>query len=177
MSGLPVRSDKPAIPATKAARQSRVAAILGSTPVHSQGELAQLLSHEGVHVTQATLSRDLEDLGAEKVRLADGAQAYAVPAAGSRPKPFADDDPDARLARLLEELLVSADSSGQLVVLRTPPGGAHLLASALDRTPPADVMGTVAGDDTVLLVCRERPDRSVGAEVVERLITLAEGRG
>jgi transcriptional regulator of arginine metabolism len=177
MNRLPSTSDKPAIPATKAARQSRVAAILEGTRVHSQGELAQLLSHEGVYVTQATLSRDLEDLGAEKVRLSDGAQAYAVPAAGRRPKPFADDDPDARLARLLEELLVSADSSAQLVVLRTPPGGAHLLASALDRTPPVDVMGTVAGDDTVLLICRERPGRSVGAEVVERLITLAEGRG
>lgn len=177
MNRVPAVSDKPAIPATKAARQSQVAAILGRTRVHSQGELARLLSHEGVHVTQATLSRDLEDLGAEKVRLSDGAHAYAVPAAGNRPKPFADDDPDARLARLLEELLVSADSSAQLVVLRTPPGGAHLLASALDRTPPMDVMGTVAGDDTVLLICRERPGRSVGAEVVERLITLAEGRG
>jgi transcriptional regulator of arginine metabolism len=166
----------PAIPATKAARQARVAALLERTPVHSQAELAQLLSHEGVSVTQATLSRDLEDLGAEKVRQADGGQAYAVPPGGARPKPFDNADPDARLARLLEELLISAEASGQLVVLRTPPGGAHLLASALDRTPPADVMGTVAGDDTVLLICRERPGRAVGAVVVERLVTLAEGR-
>jgi transcriptional regulator of arginine metabolism len=177
MTGLPTAADLPAIPATKAARQARVAQLLGRTRVHSQGELARLLSHEGVFVTQATLSRDLEDLGAEKVRLSDGVQAYAVPAAGSRPKPFDDADPDARLARLLEELLVSADSSGQMVVLRTPPGGAHLLASALDRTPPADVMGTVAGDDTVLLICRERSGRPAGQQVVERLISLAEGRG
>jgi transcriptional regulator of arginine metabolism len=165
-----------AIPATKAARQARVAALLERTPVHSQGELAQLLQHEGVHVTQATLSRDLEDLGAEKVRQPDGAQAYAVPPGGARPRPFDNADPDARLARLLEELLVSAEASGQLVVLRTPPGGAHLLASALDRTPPTGVMGSVAGDDTVLLICRERPGRSVGADVVERLVSLAEGR-
>jgi transcriptional regulator of arginine metabolism len=166
----------PAIPQTKAARQARVAALLERTTVHSQGELAQLLSREGVYVTQATLSRDLEDLGAEKVRQPDGGQAYAVPAGGQRPRPFDNADPDARLARLLEELLVSAEASGQLVVLRTPPGGAHLLASALDRTPPPEVMGTVAGDDTVLLICRERLGGRVGSDVVDRLLSLAESR-
>ncbi|MDX6202755.1 MAG: transcriptional regulator of arginine metabolism [Frankiales bacterium] len=176
MSQSPRVADAPAIPATKAARQARVAALLERTRVHSQGELAQLLSHEGVFVTQATLSRDLEDLGAAKVRQPDGGQAYAVPSAGARLRPFDNADPDARLARLLEELLISAEASGQLVVLRTPPGGAHLLASALDRTPPAEVMGTVAGDDTVLLICRARAGRAVGAEVVERLLSLAEGR-
>jgi transcriptional regulator of arginine metabolism len=165
-----------AIPATKAARQARVAALLERTRVHSQSELAQLLSHEGVYVTQATLSRDLEDLGAEKVRQPDGAQAYAVPAGGARPRPYDHADPDARLARLLEELLISAEASGPLVVLRTPPGGAHLLASALDRTPPTGVMGTVAGDDTVLLICRERPGLPFGVDVVHRLVSLAEGR-
>ncbi|MDX6205100.1 MAG: transcriptional regulator of arginine metabolism [Frankiales bacterium] len=169
-------SAAPAVPATKAARQARVAALLERTRVHSQGELAQLLSREGVYVTQATLSRDLEDLGAEKVRQPDGGQAYAVPPGGARPRPFDHADPDARLARLLEELLISAEASGQLVVLRTPPGGAHLLASALDRTPPPDVMGTVAGDDTVLLICRESHGRAVGADVVQRLVTLAESR-
>jgi transcriptional regulator of arginine metabolism len=166
----------PAIPQTKAARQARVAALLERTRVRSQSELAELLSHDGVYVTQATLSRDLEDLGAEKVRLADGF-AYAVRSLpAGRPRPFDEADPDARLARLLEELLVSAEASGQLVVLRTPPGGAHLLASALDRTPPPEVMGTVAGDDTVLLVCRERPGESVGDAVVTRLLALAESR-
>ena len=165
-----------AIPATKAARQARVATLLERSQVRSQAELASLLAHDGVYVTQATLSRDLEDLGAEKIRLGDGAPAYAVPATGSRPRPFLASDPDARLARLLEELLVSAEAPGQLVVLRTPPGGAHLLASALDRTPPPDVMGTVAGDDTVLVICRERGGRAVGADVVTRLLTLAGAR-
>jgi transcriptional regulator of arginine metabolism len=162
-----------AYPQTKAARQARVADLLERTRVRSQNELAALLSSEGVHVTQATLSRDLEDLGAEKIRLADGAQAYAVTAVGGRARPFESADPDARLTRLLEELLVSGESSGQLAVLRTPPGGAHLLASALDRVPPTDVMGTVAGDDTVLVICRT----SAGAAaIVGRLLTLADGR-
>ena len=166
----------PAIPQTKAARQARVAAILERTRVRSQSELAQLLSHDGVYVTQATLSRDLEDLGAEKVRLDDGGAAYHVRSVPvGRPRPF-EADPDARLARLLEELLVSAEASGQLVVLRTPPGGAHLLASAIDRTPPVEVMGTVAGDDTVLLICREQKGRAVGEIVVSRLLALAENR-
>jgi transcriptional regulator of arginine metabolism len=165
-----------AIPQTKAARQARVAAILERTRVRSQSELARLLLRDGVSVTQATLSRDLEDLGAEKVRLDDGGAAYHVRSAQvGRPRPF-EADPDARLARLLEELLVSAEASGQLVVLRTPPGGAHLLASAIDRTPPAEVMGTVAGDDTVLLICREHEGRPVGDAVVARLLALAENR-
>ena len=177
MSRAPQIAGMPAVPQTKAARQATVATLLERNRVHSRGELAELLSHEGVYVTQATLSRDLEDLGAEKVRQSDGGQAYAVRADGLRLRPFDHADPDTRLARLLEELLISAEASGQLVVLRTPPGGAHLLASALDRTPPPDVMGTVAGDDTVLLICRDTGTRTRGSDLVDRLLALAEGRG
>ncbi len=136
-------------PLTKHARQARLAALIAQRPVRSQSELVRLLAAEGVQVTQATLSRDLEDIGARKVRGADGGLVYAVdvnlaPAEIVR----------LPLTRLCEELLVSAEANGDLVVLRTPPGAAQLFASALDREALPAVMGTIAGDDTVLVVCR-----------------------
>jgi transcriptional regulator of arginine metabolism len=143
------QASRPAAPLTKNARQARIAALIGRGPVRSQTELARLLGEDGVRVTQATLSRDLEDLGATKVRDPTGALVYAVDAdlapAESVRLP---------LGRLCEELLVSAEANGDLVVLRTPPGAAQLFASALDRASVPEVMGTIAGDDTVLVVCR-----------------------
>jgi transcriptional regulator of arginine metabolism len=169
----PVRS---AAPLTKHARQARLAALIAATAVRSQTELARLLSAEGVQVTQATLSRDLEEIGATKVRGPDGALIYAVdvnlaPAESVR----------LPLGRLCEELLVSAEANGDLVVLRTPPGAAQLFASALDRASLPEIMGTIAGDDTVLVVCRspldDRPGGvPAGAELAGRLLRLAEGR-
>ncbi|HZB50519.1 MAG TPA: arginine repressor [Mycobacteriales bacterium] len=150
----PVRS-----PVSKPARQELIRALMTVRPVSSQVELALLLAAEGVNVTQATLSRDLEELGAVKVRAADGgAPAYVVPEDGSPPplRP-ATGVPPPRLTRLLAELLVSAEGSGNLAVLRTPPGAAHFLASAIDRAGLTDVAGTIAGDDTVLVVARS-PD-------------------
>ena len=141
-------------PVTRSARLARIAALVGTRPVRSQGQLAGLLSAEGVTVTQATLSRDLEELGATKVR-----GRYVVPSdhdPDSR-TPAARlpvEAPDVRLARLAQELLLSAEASGALVVLRTPPGAAQLLGSALDRAGLDGVAGTVAGDDTVLVVAR-----------------------
>lgn len=155
-------------PVTKAARQARIAALLGAGDVRSQSDLGRRLADDGIVVTQATLSRDLLDLGATRVRGADGALVYAVPDEGD---PRQHGEP--RLARLAQELLVSAQASGSLVVLRTPPGGAQLLASAVDRSGWSDVIGTVAGDDTVLLVCREG---LAGAPVAAHLLALAEGR-
>jgi transcriptional regulator of arginine metabolism len=163
-------------PATKAARQARIVELLGSQVVASQTQLGRLLADAGVAVTQATLSRDLDELGAVKVRTAAG-MAYAVPEENA-PRGGTAEAVDARLARLLEELLVSAEATGDLVVLRTPPGGAHLLGSALDRAGLPDVAGTLAGDDTVLLVTR-RPETSPSptcAALAERLLRLAEGR-
>jgi transcriptional regulator of arginine metabolism len=139
---------------TRAARQARVVALLSSRPVHSQGELAALLADEGIEVTQATLSRDLEELGAVKLRGADGGGGvYVVPEDGSPVRGVSGGTE--RLSRLLGELLVSTDASGNLAVLRTPPGAAHYLASAIDRAALPDVVGTIAGDDTVLVVARE----------------------
>ena len=139
---------------TRAARQARVVALLSSRPVHSQGELAALLADAGIEVTQATLSRDLEELGAVKLRGADGGGGvYVVPEDGSPVRGVSGGTE--RLSRLLGELLVSTDASGNLAVLRTPPGAAHYLASAIDRAALPDVVGTIAGDDTVLVVARE----------------------
>ena len=153
--------------ATKAARQARIVALLEQMPVRSQTELVRLLADEGVAVTQATLSRDLDELGAVKVRRPGEGTAYSVPD-GAAGMPAV---PAQRLARALEELLVSAEPSANLVVLRTPPGGAHLLASAVDRAGLAEVIGTVAGDDTVLVVAR---DPRGGTDLASRFRDLAE---
>jgi transcriptional regulator of arginine metabolism len=163
-------------PLTKNARHSLVTSLLTGRPVRSQQELGGLLAEAGVHVTQATLSRDLGELGAYKVRTDDGGLAYAVPATPERWSRGAAASP--QLARRLEELLMSAEAAGSTVVLRTPPGGAHLLASTLDVAELAEVAGTIAGDDTVLLVCRTlegRPAEQVAAALAERLLSTAEG--
>jgi transcriptional regulator of arginine metabolism len=139
---------------TRAGRQSRIVALLSSNPVRSQTELASLLAEEGIDVTQATLSRDLEELGAVKLRGADGGTGvYVVPEDGSPVKGVSGGTE--RVARLLGELLVSTDASANLAVLRTPPGAAHYLASAIDRAALPYVVGTIAGDDTILVVARE----------------------
>jgi transcriptional regulator of arginine metabolism len=162
---------------TKAARQQRIADLLTRTAVRSQTQLAQLLADDGIEVTQATLSRDLLELDAVKVRIPSGVLVYAVPAQGGEPSPHAAGEStaaEARLARLLNELLVSAEGSANLALLRTPPGAAQFLASAIDRVRAEDVLGTVAGDDTVLVISR-RPDG--GASTAERLLVLARHAG
>jgi transcriptional regulator of arginine metabolism len=141
----------------KAARHARIVATLAAHPVRSQAELAELLAGGGLQVTQATLSRDLEELGAVKLRPADGGlPVYVVPEDGSPLTARRDDDaPPHRLARLFGDLLTSAEASGGLVVLRTPPGAAQFLASAIDRAGLPGVLGTIAGDDTILVVGRD----------------------
>jgi transcriptional regulator of arginine metabolism len=120
--------------ASRAARHDRIVSLIAGHPYRSQAELAKALADSGISVTQATLSRDLDELGAVKLRTADGgAPAYVIPEDGSPlTARAADDDPPHRLARLLGELLVSAEASANLVVLRTPPGASNFLASALD---------------------------------------------
>lgn len=164
------------IPGTKTARHRQIVGLLRRHPVRSQVELAELLATEGVGVTQATLSRDLVELGAVKVRHADGGLVYAVPGEGGDRTPRAGVEQellDARLARLCEELLVTAEASANIVVLRTPPGAAQFLASAVDHSVIPTLLGTIAGDDTVLVVTRE-PDG--GAEAAARFLALAAAR-
>lgn len=158
---------------SRAARHARIVAIVESRPIHSQAELAEMLLAEGFRVTQATLSRDLDELGAVKLRTPDGGQpSYVVPADGSPlAARHAADDPPARLARLLAELMIRADSSANLVVVRTPPGASMFLASAIDRAGLPDVLGTVAGDDTILVISRAAQG---GDDLVRRFVALAQ---
>ncbi len=165
-----------AVPPTKAARHAAIARVLAREAVRSQGELASALAAEGLQVTQATLSRDLVELRAVRIRAADGTLAYALPGEGGDRTPHVAVDAEqlaARLARLAAELLVTAEASGNLVVLRTPPGAAQFLASAIDHSVLPGVLGTIAGDDTVLVIGSE-PDG--GQAVAQRFLDLAAGR-
>ncbi len=162
-------------PTTRQARLAAITDVLAARPVHSQPELAEHLSRRGFAVTQATLSRDLDTLGAVRVRGADGTLVYAVPAEGGDPTPQlagSSLERDARLPRIAAELLVGAEASANLVVLRTPPGAAQYLASAIDHSRSADVLGTIAGDDTVLVIAR---DPAGGDSLARRFLALAEG--
>jgi len=226
----------PSAPATKAARQARIAAILAMEQVHSQEQLAGLLNrYAGMHVAQATLSRDLDELGVVRLRAADGSLVYALPGdpggPGSRaaigldfpertqPTPRPSPAPGseaalevaasagggggeppapgagtqagapaaaatagqatqgagapARLARYLKELLTSAEASANLVVLRTPAGAAQFLASVIDHAAWSAILGTVAGDDTVLVITR---DPAGGDALATEFLRLAERR-
>jgi len=161
------------VPHTKTARQQLIVDILRRHPVHSQGDLAARLAEEHVLVTQTTLSRDLVELAAVRVRDRDGSLVYAVPAEGGDRRPAPAQEPvttRGRLARLAAELLVSAEASANQVVLRTPPGAAQFLASAIDHAGLPTVLGTIAGDDTVLLITR-RTDG--GPALARHLLALA----
>ncbi len=164
-------------PTTRAARHAAITALLDPTsaaftPVTSQSALVELLAEEGIVVTQATLSRDLVELRASKRRTGAGV-AYTIPVEGPGGEPVTGIDTEyvtERLARLCAELLVTAETNGPLVVLRTPPGAAHFLASAIDRSILPAVLGTIAGDDTVLVIARA-PD--AGDSLVQRFLELA----
>ena len=184
-------------PVTKTARHARIAAILAREQVRSQEELAELLErHASVHVTQATLSRDLDELGVVRLRAAGGALVYALPeepgGPGSRPggtllpphphPDLTEPQPDrnerqgaipTRLAKYLGELLASAEASANLVVLRTPAGAAQFLASVIDHAALPSILGTVAGDDTVLIIAR---DPAGGAALAAEFLRLAQRR-
>ena len=155
---------------TRSARRARIRELIEAQPVTSQTQLAALLAGSGIEVTQATLSRDLEELGAVKLRGSDGAPAsYVLPPENAPLRPA--QAAPARLTRLLGDLLTSAEGSANLAVVRTPPGAAQFLASALDKVGLPDVLGTIAGDDTLLVVSR-RPDG--GAALADRLRAMAE---
>jgi transcriptional regulator of arginine metabolism len=134
---------------TKQQRQHRISKLLEEHRVSNQSQLVELLASAGVTVNQATVSRDLEELGAIKVRMSGGEPVYAVPEL-----PREQVAPEEHLRRVVGDWVVDIDRSGDLVVLRTPPGSAHVVGSAIDRNGMDDVVGTVAGDDTVLVVAR-----------------------
>jgi transcriptional regulator of arginine metabolism len=148
----------------KTQRQHRIALLLEQQGVTSQSHLVELLAAEGVVATQATVSRDLEELGAVKVRMPGGDSVYAVPQFEERIAP------EDHLRRVFGDWVLDVAHSGDLVVVRTPPGSAHVVASAVDRAGLAGIIGTVAGDDTILVVATERVG---GAKVARRLANLA----
>lgn len=164
------------LPKSKAARLERIVDLLRAREITSQSQLRSILLGDGIDVTQATISRDLDELRATKILAANGDPVYAVPGEGGdttiRP-PQSESAAEHRLSKVGEDLVKSIDSSGNLVVLRTPPGAAQYLASAFDRASVPDVIGTVAGDDTVLLVSR---DPSGGAAVARRILELISGK-
>lgn len=148
---------------SKAQRQHRIVRLIEAHTVTSQAQLVDLLAADDVVATQATVSRDLEDLGAVKVRVRGGEVAYAI-----LELPMAQVAPEEHLRRVLGEWVVEVASSNNLVVLRTPPGSAHVVASALDRSGLDGVLGTVAGDDTLLVVVAEgRTGTSMADELME----------
>lgn len=132
---------------SKQQRQRLITQLIAAGEVVSQPQLQRLLRDKGVDSTQATVSRDLEELGAVKVRVAGGDVRYAIPE--YEPARVAPGD---QLRRVLSEWVAEVTASGNIVVLRTPPGCAHVVASALDRSANPLLIGTVAGDDTILCV-------------------------
>lgn len=164
-----------AVPQTRMARHRRIVDILNRQPVRSQSQLAKLLADDGLSVTQATLSRDLDELGAVKIRTNNGELIYAVPSEGgfrTPQAPLGESVKEERMRRLASELLISAEASANLVVVRTPPGAAQFFASAIDQAEVYDILGTIAGDDTVMLISR---DPSGGQAVADHLLRLAGG--
>jgi transcriptional regulator of arginine metabolism len=149
----------------KQQRQQTIARLIGQREVGNQPQLVELLAGEGITATQATVSRDLDELGAIKVRVPGGQSVYALPEIESdRLVPFD------QLRRVLGEWVAEVAASANLVVMRTPPGCAHVVASALDRSGLDGLLGTVAGDDTLL--CVAAPGVT-GDRLAERLRELA----
>lgn len=135
---------------SKQQRQQLISRLIDQRPISSQPQLQEILKEHGIEATQATLSRDLEELGAVKIRVAGGDTAYAI--AEYAPARIA---PSEQLRRVMAEWVAEVTSSGNLVVVRTPPGCAHVVASALDRSGLDGLLGTVAGDDTIMCVATE----------------------
>ncbi|MHB8244916.1 MAG: arginine repressor [Acidimicrobiales bacterium] len=151
---------------SKARRQHLIGRFLGEHEIASQDQLVELLATEGVAATQATVSRDLEEVGAVKVRVPGVDRLVYVIAELPRDQVA----PADHLRRVLGEWVVEVSWSHNIVVLRTPPGSAHVVASALDRSGIEGALGTVAGDDTVLVIAAEDTG---GASLAEQLTEIA----
>ncbi len=150
---------------SKARRQHRIAGLLEEHAVTSQTQLVELLEEEGLGATQATVSRDLDELGAIKVRVPGGETVYAIPE-----HPVDRIVPEDHLRRVMGDWVADVGHSGNLVVVRTPVGSAHVVGSALDRAGMPEILGTVAGDDTLVVVATEEIG---GKKLAARLRELA----
>lgn len=158
-------------PHTMSARRARIAALLSSQRVCSQEDLGRLLADEGVSVAQATLSRDLDAIGAVKV--ADDAGVHYVLGRRAHDTSLPVDGSEQALARAVQELLLSADAAQNIAVLHTPPGAAQYLAGHVDRSARFDTVGSVAGDDTIILIMRTN---EAAESLCREMLGLAEAR-
>ncbi len=155
-----------AVPVSRTARQARIMEILSTARIFSQVQLSELLNDEGIDITQATLSRDLDELGAKKIRPADGGRSFYTVSSDVNSFEHTVTGAREKLRRMIEELVVSVDHSGPMAVLRTPPGAAQYLASYIDRVGLEQVAGCIAGDDTIFVLAR---DPSTGKDLAEKL--------
>jgi transcriptional regulator of arginine metabolism len=147
------------------ARRAKAISLIKAGAVHSQSDLVKLLKKAGFAVTQATASRDLEEIGAVRGRNSDGVSVYVI--SGTSDGAIAASMP------LPSDLILSVEASGNLAVVRTPPGGAQYLASTLDNSGISSIIGTIAGDDTVLVVSRKATG---GADLAKELLSYASKR-
>jgi len=141
------------------ARRAKAISLIKAGLIHSQSDLVKQLKKAGYTVTQATASRDLEEIGAVRGRNGFGESVYKIS--------DSDDESISRTMPVPSDLIISVEASGNLAVVRTPPGGAHLLASSLDHSGIKDIIGTIAGDDTVLVVSRKATG---GAQLARELL-------
>jgi transcriptional regulator of arginine metabolism len=146
------------------ARRAKAIALIKAGVIHSQSDLVKLLKKAGFDVTQATASRDLEELGAVRSRSDSGELIYQLGTTA--------DGSIARSMPLPSDLILSVESSGNLAVVRTPPGGAQFLASSLDNSGLENIIGTIAGDDTVLVVSKKATG---GADLAKELLSFGVG--
>lgn len=161
---------------SKAARHQRIVEILSKSEVHTQDELRAILLSEGYEVTQATLSRDLDEVGASKIYTEDGRSIYALIVAGDptrTPQATLDSDAESRLARVAAEVVTGVEAAMNIVVIHTKAGAAHYLAGAVDKNALRNIVGSVAGDDTVLVVT---PSIEAGIELRDYFLTLVGTR-
>jgi len=154
---------------SKTSRQHRIVQLLAEVAVTSQTQLVELLQSAGIEATQATVSRDLEDIGAIKVRVPGGDLVYALPEHSNEQIA-----PPDHLKRVLSDWVAEVKHSHNLVVVRTPPGSAHVVASALDRSGLDGVLGTVAGDDSIMIVATEDVSGMALAETIRQLAGIEE---
>jgi len=152
---------------TKNQRQHRISELLEREVISTAAQIVARLQSEGIAATQATVTRDLQELGTIKVRDEHGSRRIVIATAAKMSSAPLD-----HLRRMMGEWVVSVESSDNLVVVRTPPGCAHVVASALDRSALDGVLGSVAGDDTILVIASERRGGSLLAEEFRALAGL-----
>jgi len=147
------------------ARRAKAISLIKAGLIHSQSDLVKQLKKAGFPVTQATASRDLEEIGAVRGRNSSGDTVYRIS--------DSDDESISRTMPVPSDLIISVESSGNLAVVRTPPGGAQLLASSLDHSGIPEIIGTIAGDDTVLVVSRKATG---GAQLARELLAYGQAK-